>query len=57
MNAMLGLLPDLPEGTVDTRAAKRAGGARGLKTAKGQAHRQRAMEALEVFLSEAGVAQ
>jgi len=54
MNAMLGLLPELPEGTVDARAAKRAGGARGLKMAKGEAHRQRALGALQQFRNEAG---
>lgn len=50
MNAMLGLLPELPAGTVDVRAAKRAGGTKALKAAKGAAHRSRALEALESFL-------
>ncbi|HJU83726.1 MAG TPA: methylenetetrahydrofolate--tRNA-(uracil(54)-C(5))-methyltransferase (FADH(2)-oxidizing) TrmFO [Holophagaceae bacterium] len=49
-NAMIGLLPELPEGLVDTRAAKRAGGRAGLKSAKGGAHRARALAALESFL-------
>jgi methylenetetrahydrofolate--tRNA-(uracil-5-)-methyltransferase len=53
MNAMLGLLPELPEGTVDARDAKRAGGTRALKAAKGQAHRQRSLEALARFRTEA----
>ena len=50
-NAMLGLLPELPEGVVDTRAAKRAGGRAGLRSAKGAAHRARALEALEAHLA------
>jgi len=50
MNAMLGLLPELPEGLLDPRALKRAGGTRALKTAKGQAHRERALQALERHL-------
>lgn len=50
VNAMLGLLPPLPEGVVDARAAKRAGGARGLKQARGLAHRERALAALENHL-------
>jgi len=54
MNAMLGLLPELPEGRVDVRAAKRSGGTRALKAAKGQAHRERALEALSRFQTEAG---
>ncbi len=49
-NAMLGLLPELPEGTVDARSAKKAGGRAGLKQAKGAAHRERALAALESFL-------
>ncbi len=51
-NAMIGLLPPLPDGLLDHRALKRAGGARGLKTAKGQAHRERALAALEAFLAD-----
>lgn len=50
VNAMLGLLPPLPEGAVDAREAKRAGGARGLKQARGLAHRERALAALETHL-------
>lgn len=53
-NAMLGLLPDLPEGLLDHRVLKRAGGARGLKQAKGQAHRERALAALEDYLLKHG---
>ena len=49
-NAMLGLLPPLPEGTVDIRGLKRAGGLRAVKQAKGQAHRKRSLEALEAHL-------
>jgi methylenetetrahydrofolate--tRNA-(uracil-5-)-methyltransferase len=49
-NAMIGLLPELPEGLVDTRAAKRAGGRAGLKSAKGEAHRARALAAMDAFL-------
>jgi methylenetetrahydrofolate--tRNA-(uracil-5-)-methyltransferase len=51
-NAMLGLLPPLPDGALDARAAKRAGGTRGLKEAKGGLYRARALEALEAHLSE-----
>lgn len=50
-NAMIGLLPDLPEGTLDARAAKRAGGRAGLKQAKGAAHRARALATMESFLN------
>jgi len=50
VNAMLGLLPPLPDGTVDARTAKRAGGARGLKQARGLAYRERALAALEAHL-------
>jgi len=49
-NAMLGLLPPIPEGTVDIRGLKRAGGLRAVKQAKGQAHRKRSLEALEAHL-------
>jgi len=54
-NAMLGLMPALPEGSLDFRALKRSGGARGLKQAKGQAHRDRALGAFESYLLEQGV--
>jgi len=50
-NAMLGLLPPLPEGKVDIRGLKRSGGLRAVKSAKGAAHRQRALEALDRHLS------
>jgi methylenetetrahydrofolate--tRNA-(uracil-5-)-methyltransferase len=50
VNAMIGLLPALQDGLLDHRALKRAGGARGLKAAKGEAHRARALRALEAFL-------
>jgi methylenetetrahydrofolate--tRNA-(uracil-5-)-methyltransferase len=49
-NAMLGLLPPIPEGEVDLRGLKRAGGTRAVKQAKGQAHRGRSMAALEKYL-------
>ena len=52
-NAMLGLLPPLPEGLLDHRALKRAGGLRGLKAAKGAVYRERALAALEGFLRTA----
>jgi methylenetetrahydrofolate--tRNA-(uracil-5-)-methyltransferase len=55
MNAMLGLLPELPEGLLDHRALKRAGGARAVKAAKGHAHRERSLICLERHL--AGAAQ
>ena len=54
-NAMIGLLPELPEGTVDARAAKRAGGRAGVKSAKGAAHRARALTALETHLTLEGL--
>jgi methylenetetrahydrofolate--tRNA-(uracil-5-)-methyltransferase len=53
-NAMLGLLPELPVGLLDHRALKRAGGARAVKAAKGQAHRERAMASLERYFAEQG---
>jgi methylenetetrahydrofolate--tRNA-(uracil-5-)-methyltransferase len=53
-NAMLGLLPPLPEGELDTRGLKRAGGLRAVKQAKGEAHRKRALGALEGYLHAAG---
>lgn len=53
MNAMLGLLPELPEGLLDHRALKRAGGARALKAAKGHAHRERSLIGLEHYLTGA----
>jgi len=52
-NAMLGLLPPVPDGLLDHRALKRAGGLRGLKAAKGAYHRERALAALEAHLTEA----
>jgi methylenetetrahydrofolate--tRNA-(uracil-5-)-methyltransferase len=51
-NAMLGLLPAIPDGLLDHRALKRAGGLRGLKAAKGAYHRERALAALEAHLGE-----
>jgi len=53
MNAMLGLLPELPEGTLDIRSLKRAGGVRAVKAAKGKAHHLRSQNALDGFLSTA----
>jgi methylenetetrahydrofolate--tRNA-(uracil-5-)-methyltransferase len=50
-NAMLGLLPPLPEGEVDARGLKRAGGLRAVKQAKGEVHRKRALAALESHLT------
>jgi methylenetetrahydrofolate--tRNA-(uracil-5-)-methyltransferase len=52
-NAMLGLLPPVPDGILDHRALKRAGGLRGLKAAKGAYHRERALAALEAHIAEA----
>jgi len=52
-NAMLGLLPPLPEGEVDVRGLKRAGGLKAVKAAKGAAHRQRSLQALESHLRDA----
>lgn len=49
-NAMLGLMPALPEGQVDVRGLKRTGGLRAVKAAKGEAHRKRALEALAAHL-------
>jgi len=51
-NAMIGLLPAIADGVLDHRALKRAGGARGLKAAKGEVHRTRALAALEAFLDQ-----
>jgi folate-dependent tRNA-U54 methylase TrmFO/GidA len=53
-NAMLGLLPALPEGDLDIRGLKRVGGTRAVRTAKGDAHRKRALAALEAHLRAAG---
>jgi len=53
-NAMLGLLPPLPEGLLDLRGIKRTGGTRAVKSAKGRAHRERALLSLERFLGLAG---
>jgi methylenetetrahydrofolate--tRNA-(uracil-5-)-methyltransferase len=50
VNAMLGLLPDLPHSSYDTRMAKREFGRRGAKRAKAEALRQRALAALEKHL-------
>ena len=52
-NAMHGLLPPLPEGAVDLRGLKRAGGTRAVKAAKGNAYRERALAALEDHLRTA----
>ena len=49
-NAMLGLLPPLPDDALDLRGLKRTGGTRAVKQAKGQAHRVRALAALESHL-------
>ena len=49
-NAMLGLLPALPEGVLDLRGLKRAGGTRAVKNAKGELHRKRSLDALEAHL-------
>jgi methylenetetrahydrofolate--tRNA-(uracil-5-)-methyltransferase len=54
-NAMIGLLPPLPEDTLDLRGLKRAGGTRAVKVAKGEAHRVRALQALERHLLSTGV--
>ncbi|WLT32929.1 methylenetetrahydrofolate--tRNA-(uracil(54)-C(5))-methyltransferase (FADH(2)-oxidizing) TrmFO [Geothrix sp. PMB-07] len=51
-NAMLGLLPPLPDGEIDIRGLKRSGGLRAVKAAKGAAHRQRALASLEAHLRE-----
>jgi methylenetetrahydrofolate--tRNA-(uracil-5-)-methyltransferase len=52
-NAMLGLLPPIPEEGLDLRALKRAGGTRAVKQAKGEVHRRRALEALAAHLQAA----
>ena len=54
-NAMLGLLPPLPEGLLDLRGLKRSGGTRAVKAAKGQVHRERALLSLDQHLRIAGV--
>jgi methylenetetrahydrofolate--tRNA-(uracil-5-)-methyltransferase len=53
-NAMLGLLSPLPEGILDLRGLKRAGGLRAVKAAKGEAYRLRALSALESYLQTEG---
>lgn len=53
-NAMLGLLPPLPDGALDLRGLKRSGGARAVKAAKGEAHRARALAALDRHLTFQG---
>lgn len=53
-NAMLGLLPPLPDDLLDLRGLKRSGGTRAVKSAKGQAHRERAFLSLERHLGLAG---
>ncbi len=55
VNAMLGLLPPLPEGTLDIRATKRASGALAAKKAKGLALRERSLSILENHLKNFGV--
>lgn len=54
-NAMLGLMPELPSGLLDHRALKRAGGAKALKAAKGAVHRERALKALDEYLTTTGL--
>lgn len=53
-NAMLGLLPPLPDAALDVRGLKRAGGLRAVRAAKGELHRIRALSALEEHLLSAG---
>jgi len=53
-NAMLGLLPPLSDGILDHRALKRAGGTKALKSAKGNAHRERAEIAMTKHLHDLG---
>lgn len=57
MNAMMGLLPELPEGLLDHRAIKRVGGTKAVKSAKGAAHRERSLICLERHLTEPGASQ
>lgn len=52
VNAMLGLLPELPAGLLDPAALKRSGGARALKAARGTLYRERALKALDGWLSD-----
>jgi methylenetetrahydrofolate--tRNA-(uracil-5-)-methyltransferase len=49
-NAMLGLLPPLPEAALDRRALQRQGGGRALKAARGALYRGRALDALAAWL-------
>jgi methylenetetrahydrofolate--tRNA-(uracil-5-)-methyltransferase len=49
-NAMLGLLPPLPDGALDLRSLKRTGGTRAVRAGKGELHRKRSLEALEAHL-------
>ncbi len=51
VNAMLGLLPAPPKEAFDHRQARKEGGSRGIKVAKGMWHRARALGELEWYLS------
>ena len=53
-NAMLGLLPALPEAALDFRSIKRTGGARAVKAARGGAYRERALVAMAAHLHDNG---
>ena len=52
INAMIGILPELPANLLDVKAIKKDGGAKGLKAAKRMALRKIALDALEQFLDE-----
>ena len=56
-NAMLGLLPSLPDEALDIRGLKRTGGTRAVKSAKGEAHRTRSLAALTEHLRLADTGQ
>jgi methylenetetrahydrofolate--tRNA-(uracil-5-)-methyltransferase len=49
-NAMLGLLPPIPEDALDIRGLKRSGGLKAVKAAKGEIHRRRALASLDTHL-------
>jgi methylenetetrahydrofolate--tRNA-(uracil-5-)-methyltransferase len=53
INAMIGILPDLPSNSLDSRAVKKSGGTKGLKVAKRQALREIATVAIKQFKLEA----
>jgi folate-dependent tRNA-U54 methylase TrmFO/GidA len=52
VNAMIGLLPELPENALDAKAIKKSGGPKSLKAAKREALRETALAALKQCLPQ-----